>query len=112
MICKPIGRPAAAWPQGIASAGKPSTLIPRDSRVVAMRVSIMWAVHLDCAFADARRGERCGGREQAVDAVKQCPEVVEQRGAQALRVDVVGGRNQTALVEQCQDVGAEIAASL
>src|ERR1019366_3681725 len=63
-------------------------------------------------FADARGREGGGGGEQAIHARPQAGELALHGAAQALRVDVIGGREQAALIEQGQHVVAESIALL
>ena len=58
------------------------------------------AVEGDLGLPDSRRSDWRGGREQAIDAAEQRVELGEQQLAETLRIHVVGGGNQRALVEQ------------
>ncbi len=100
--------PPRERPQGIERAGKPRTFIPRVKRVITTRASMDLPVEFDLPLADARRDDRRGWGNQAIDATEERAKILKQFLAKPLRVDVIGGRDEAALVEQRQDVGAEV----
>ncbi len=63
-------------------------------------------------LTDLRGGRGGGRREDAIDLGPQFRKLADLDAAEALNIGVIGGGDQTALVEQSQNVGAEIGAAV
>ena len=111
-----MGSPARLNPQGIEMAGRPSAFIPRVKRVTAARTSSVGTIHVCRHFyhrlPDFGRRDRRGWRKDAIHLREQAGELAPDAAASALRFDVVDTRNRLALIEQSQNVGAEVRAAI